>query len=62
MRMGVSAKDRSGKSYDVSVVNPLGHAKNPVTARDLATKFTCLCEPMLGKRRTATALSSAAFS
>ncbi len=54
--MRVSAKDRAGKSYEVTVVNPLGHEDNPVSAKELAGKFARLCEPRLGKRRTAAAL------
>ena len=56
VRMRVSAKDRAGKSYEVNVVNPLGHEDNPVSAKELETKFERLCEPRLGKRRTAAAL------
>ena len=56
VRMRVSAKDRSGKSYEVNVVNPLGHEDNPVSAKELAEKFARLCEPRLGERRTAAAL------
>ena len=52
----VSAKDRSGRSYEVDIVNPIGHEKNPLSAKDLAAKFKRLCEPRLGKRRTSAAL------
>ncbi|MCW5603234.1 MAG: MmgE/PrpD family protein [Burkholderiales bacterium] len=54
--MRVVAKDRAGKSYEVTVINPLGHEDNPVSAQDLADKFTRLCEPRLGRRRAAAAL------
>lgn len=56
VRMRVTAKDRAGRAYEVNVVNPLGHEDNPVSAKDLAAKFVRLCEPRLGKRRTAAAL------
>ena len=56
IRMRVVAKDHSGKSYEVNIVNPLGHEDNPVSEKELATKFRRLCEPRLGKRRTAAAL------
>jgi 2-methylcitrate dehydratase len=56
IHLHVSAKDRSGKTYEVDIVNPPGHDKNPFTVKDLAAKFTRLCEPKLGKRRTAAAL------
>jgi 2-methylcitrate dehydratase len=52
------AKDRSGKSYEVNVVNPVGHDKNPFTPAQVAAKFRRLCEPALGKRRTTTALNA----
>jgi 2-methylcitrate dehydratase len=51
------AKDHSGKSYEVNIVNPVGHDKNPFTQEEVATKFRRLCEPKLGKRRTTTALT-----
>lgn len=54
--MRLVAKDRAGKSYEVTIVNPLGHEDNPVSAQDLADKFTRLSEPRLGKRRSATVL------
>jgi len=50
------ASDRSGKSYEVNIVNPIGHAKNPFTPKDLEAKFRRLCEPRLGKRRATRAL------
>ncbi len=56
VRMRVTAKDRAGRAYEVSVENPLGHEDNPVSAQDLATKFLRLCEPRLGPRRAASAL------
>lgn len=52
----VIAKDVSGKSYEVNVVNPVGHDQNPFTREELAAKFRRLCEPKLGERRTALAL------
>ena len=54
--MRMVAKDKAGKSYEVSVINPLGHEDNPVSAQDLAEKFTRLAEPRLGAARTANAL------
>lgn len=57
IRMRVNAKDRAGKSYEVHIVNPPGHEDNPLSASDLAAKFTRLCEPRLGKARTAAALA-----
>ena len=56
VRMRVTAKDKSGKSYQAYVVNPLGHEANPVSAAELATKFVRLCEPRLGEARAAFAL------
>jgi len=50
------ASDRSGKSYEVNIINPIGHEKNPFTPKDLEAKFRRLCEPRLGKRRTTRAL------
>jgi 2-methylcitrate dehydratase PrpD len=50
------AKDRSGKSHEVNIVNPVGHDRNPFTEADIAAKFTRLCEPVLGGARTAAAL------
>jgi 2-methylcitrate dehydratase PrpD len=54
--MRMVAKDKAGKSYEVTVINPLGHEDNPVSAKDLAEKFTRLCEPGLGAEKTASAL------
>jgi 2-methylcitrate dehydratase len=54
--MRVTAKDKSGRSYEVKVVNPLGHEDNPVSAKDLAEKFTRLAEPRIGRQRAAAAL------
>lgn len=54
--MRMVAKDKAGKSYEVTVINPLGHEDNPVSATDLAEKFTRLAEPRLGAARAATAL------
>lgn len=51
MRMKVSAKDRSGKTYEVDIINPPGHEDNPLSADDLAAKFIRQCEPLLGKKR-----------
>jgi 2-methylcitrate dehydratase len=56
VRMRVNAVDRSGTAYEVESVNPPGHEDNPLSASDLAAKFTRLCEPRLGARRTAAAL------
>lgn len=56
IRMRINAKDRAGKSYEVHIVNPRGHEDNPLSAADLAAKFTRLCEPRLGKERAAAAL------
>lgn len=54
--MRVVATDHAGKSYEATIVNPLGHEDNPVSAADLATKFTRLSEPRLGASRAAEAL------
>lgn len=54
--MRVTAKDRSGKTYEVKIVNPLGHEDNPVSAKELAEKFMRLAEPRLGERRASAAL------
>jgi 2-methylcitrate dehydratase PrpD len=56
VRMRVNAVDRSGAAYEVESVNPPGHEDNPLSVSDLAAKFTRLCEPRLGPRRTAAAL------
>jgi len=56
IRMRINAKDKAGKSYEVHIVNPRGHEENPLSSADLAAKFTRLCEPRLGKARTAAAL------
>ena len=56
VRMRVTATDHAGKSYEVNIVNPLGHAKNPVSAKDLGAKFTRLSAARLGKRRSAKVL------
>ena len=50
------ATDKGGKSYEVNVVNPVGHEKNPFTQAEVASKFRRLAEPKLEKRRTAKAL------
>jgi 2-methylcitrate dehydratase len=57
IRMRIIAKDKAGKTHEVHIVNPRGHEDNPLSAADLAAKFTRLCEPRLGKVRTAAALS-----
>jgi 2-methylcitrate dehydratase len=54
--MRVIAKDKSGKTHVVKVVNPLGHEDNPVSAKELAEKFARLVEPRIGKVRTIEAL------
>ena len=56
IRMHVNAKDTTGKSYEVHIVNPPGHEENPLSPADLAAKFTRLVEPRLGKERAAAAL------
>lgn len=50
------AKDHSGKSYEVEIINPLGHEKNPVSATQMAERFEALCAPVLGAPRAAAAL------
>ena len=54
--MRIVATDKAGKSYEVTIINPLGHEDNPVSAKDLAEKFTRLVAPRLGVTRTASAL------
>ena len=56
IRMRLNAVDRSGTAYEVESVNPPGHEDNPLSESDLAAKFTRLCEPRLGQKRTAAAL------
>lgn len=51
------ARDRSGESHEVNIVNPVGHDKNPFTPEQVAAKFRRLCESVLGKRRTTAALT-----
>src|SRR4029434_11033084 len=43
VRTRISATDRSGKSYEVHVVNVLGHEDNPLSALDLEAKFARQC-------------------
>lgn len=50
------ATDNSGKSYEVNIVNPVGHEKNPFTQAEVGSKFKLLCGPKLGKRRATKAL------
>jgi 2-methylcitrate dehydratase len=50
------AKDRAGKHYEVNIVNPVGHARNPFTPDDVAAKFMRLSEAVLGTERAAAAL------
>ncbi len=57
VRMRVNAVDRSGKRYEAESVNPPGHEDNPLSAADLAAKFTRLCEPRIGAQKTAAALA-----
>jgi 2-methylcitrate dehydratase len=57
VRMRITITDRAGRSHQAYVENPLGHEDNPVSARELATKFQRLCEPRLGKDATAAALA-----
>ena len=57
IRMRVTAKEKAGRTHEVHIVNPPGHEDNPLSAADLAAKFTRLCEPRLGKARTAAALA-----
>jgi 2-methylcitrate dehydratase len=54
--MRVTATDRSGKTYKVKIVNPLGHEDNPVSAKELGEKFMRLAEPRLGTRWGSAAL------
>lgn len=56
VRMRVTAKDKSGRSHQAYVVNPLGHEDNPVSPTELAAKFMRLCDPRLGKAQAALAL------
>ena len=56
--MRMTATDKRGNTHEVNVVNPLGHEDNPVSADDLAEKFTRLCESRLGAPRTAAALAA----
>ena len=52
----VSARDRAGKSYEIDIVNALGHEKNPLSAKELADKFARLCGSRLHPGRIAAAL------
>ena len=56
IRMRLDATDRSGKSYTVEIVNPLGHPKNPLSDKDIGAKFKTLAAPKLGPRRASSAL------
>lgn len=56
VELRLHAKDHAGKSYQVEIINPLGHEKNPVSATQMAARFETLCAPVLGAQRTAAAL------
>jgi 2-methylcitrate dehydratase len=55
----LTAVDRDGKKYRVSVRDPLGHYLNPLTVKDVEDKFKLLTEPALGRRRAAAAFDLA---
>ena len=57
VRMRVTAKDRAGRTYEVSIVNPVGHENNPVSDKELAGKFLRQCAPRLGEERAVDALA-----
>ena len=56
IHLRVNARDHAGKDYEINIVNPSGHDRNPFSEADLAAKFTRLSTPALGKRRAAAAL------
>jgi 2-methylcitrate dehydratase len=58
IRMRLRAVDDQGDVHDVTVVNPLGHEKNPVSDADLDQKFRRLCLPRLGEDGTDRALAA----
>lgn len=53
----VKATDKAGKAFQVDIVNPIGHEKTPFSPKDFVAKFERLCEPKLGRERTAVALA-----
>lgn len=52
IQMRALATEKSGKTHEVHIVNPVGHEDHPLTHQDLADKFDRLCTPVLGEDRT----------
>ena len=52
VHMRVTAKDKSGKSYQSYVVNPLGHEDNPVSSGEGAPRISCGSSSRGSARRT----------
>lgn len=52
----ITAKDNSGRTETIEIVNPRGHMKNLMDDNDTNTKFLSLAEPVLGASRAADVL------
>src|SRR6185503_13341239 len=52
----ITAKDNSGRTETIEIVNPRGHMKNLMDENDTNTKFLSLAMPALGERRAADVL------
>ncbi len=58
VRMLMHATDAEGNTYNIEVVNPLGHEANPVSTAELETKFRRLCSGRLPADAIDTALAT----
>jgi 2-methylcitrate dehydratase len=58
VRMRMCATDVQGNTYDIEVVNPLGHEANPVSSAELGMKFRRLCSGRLPVDAIDTALGT----
>ncbi len=56
VEMRIAVTVASGGRHEIEIVNPRGHAKNPMDDGELGDKFRRMAEPLLGKDRSATAL------
>ena len=57
IRMRATARDKSGRTYNAEIVNPLGHETNPISCKGIGEKFMRLCEPALGAAPSTRALN-----
>ena len=53
----IVAKDVDGKTYELDIVNPMGHYRNPQSTEEISAKFLRLCRPRLGEARAQAALA-----